>query len=235
MRGDNAGPRRILPEDALPSAPRTGPATGPQLRAPAGPAPDPPSPRVPRRALWSAAALLSSGAATALGLGDGGGAAAGAVAGLVGLVFATAAVLFGRLVVVTVRGPSMEPTYCDGDRVLVRRHRGPAPGRVIVVDRAWRPAAPAPGHRWMIKRVAAVPGDPVPRETVPALEDVPENRVPPGRLVLLGDNAAVSFDSRQAGYFSADRVMGTVIRSLPRPAANDRAKTGVSGRVCGDE
>lgn len=68
----------------------------------------------------------------------------------------------------------------------------------------------------MIKRVAAVPGDPVPRDEVPALADVPEACVLPGKLVLLGDNPDVSYDSRRAGYFPAERVLGVVVRSLSR-------------------
>jgi signal peptidase I len=34
-------------------------------------------------------------------------------------------------------------------------------------------------------------------------------------LVLLGDNPAASFDSRQAGFFPAERLLGAVVRRLP--------------------
>ncbi|GAA2230100.1 S26 family signal peptidase [Streptomyces amakusaensis] len=128
----------------------------------------------------------------------------------------------------TVRGASMEPSYHDADRVLVRRGLAPAPGEVVVVERptagaGWR-LPPVPRHgraaevaarQWLIKRVAAAPGDPVPRDRVPALAAVPEQRVPLGSLVLLGDNREVSFDSRRVGYFPAERVLGTVLRRLP--------------------
>ncbi|MEI5102769.1 hypothetical protein RB200_34940 [Streptomyces sp. PmtG] len=33
----------------------------------------------------------------------------------------------------------------------------------------------------------------------------------------MGDNAAVSYDSRQAGHFPTDRVLGTVLCRTPRP------------------
>lgn len=134
-----------------------------------------------------------------------------------------------RFVAVTVRGTSMWPAYDDGDRILVRRDLAPALGRVVVVERptvgarwstepvpAAARAAVISGREWLIKRVAATPGDPVPRERVPSLAQVPDDRVPPGQLVLLGDNARASFDSRLVGYFPAERVLGAVLRTLPR-------------------
>jgi signal peptidase I len=137
------------------------------------------------------------------------GLAGGAVAALA-LAYAA---LRRALIVVTVRGTSMEPTYQDGDRVLVRRGRAPSPGQVIVMLHP-RGSAPAARTRWIIKRVAAVPGDLVPRDTVDALAEVPEDRVPPGNLVLLGDNPRTSIDSRQAGYFPAEWMVGAALRRV---------------------
>ena len=148
-----------------------------------------------------------------------------AVAVLIGLGGLVAAVLRRKLVTVTVTGMSMEPTYQDGARVLVRRTVRPAPGEAVVVeqpltalkwansplDRRARPAAVS-DREWMIKRVAAVPGDPVP--LVEALTGGPDRVVPTGRLVLLGDNPDAGPDSRQLGYFPADRVLGVVLRPL---------------------
>ncbi len=114
---------------------------------------------------------------------------------------------------VTVRGPSTEPAYRDGDRVLVRRGGPPGNGEVVV---AAHPGAARRGeYGLLIKRVAAVPGDRIPRVGVPALARAPGSRVPEGRLVLLGDNRPVSLDSRELGYFPADRVLGRVLRQLP--------------------
>jgi signal peptidase I len=138
----------------------------------------------------------------------------------------------------------MQPAYHDGDRVLIRRVVTPQAGDVIVVERPGplppgsQGAVAVPGdgwcgppvssaaraaavheRQWLIKRVAAAPGDPVPRRTVPALAHTADRRVPPGQLVLLGDNAAGSFDSRQLGSFPADRVLGVVILPRPRPPA----------------
>jgi type IV secretory pathway protease TraF len=43
---------------------------------------------------------------------------------------------------------------------------------------------------------------------------VPDAVVPRGKLVLLGDNAGASLDSRMVGYFSAALLLGRVARRL---------------------
>jgi signal peptidase I len=114
-----------------------------------------------------------------------------------------------RLLLVTVEGRSMTPTYAPGDRLLVRRipfsalRRGEA-----VVLRS--PGAELPGEpRYLVKRAAALPGDPVPAG-VPADGPV----VPDGRLAVLGDNANGSADSRHIGLLSSDAVVGVVLRRM---------------------
>jgi signal peptidase I len=68
--------------------------------------------------------------------------------------------------------------------------------------------------RWLVKRVVAGPGDPVPAEVRAATNTTV---VPRGAVVLLGDNAEVSYDSRQAGFFPLDRVLGPVVSGcIPR-------------------
>ncbi|MEU4807205.1 S26 family signal peptidase [Actinosynnema sp. NPDC023587] len=90
-------------------------------------------------------------------------------------------------------------------------HRGEWPAPPVATRIG---GAEVPRIEWLIKRVVAVPGDPVPRDIVPALADVPEDRVPLGMLVLLGDNRDASFDSARFGYFPTDRVLGAVQRPL---------------------
>ena len=131
-------------------------------------------------------------------------------------------VLRRRLAVVEVAGPSMQPALKSGDRVLVRRAR-PAqlrPGQVVVVempgtDGSW-PAQPArwpPGQReWLIKRVAAVAGEPLPEPLRDLRTEPGAGRVPAGTFVVLGDNAAQSYDSRAIGCIPADRLLGIVVR-----------------------
>ncbi|MFD5393546.1 S26 family signal peptidase [Streptomyces sp. NPDC127097] len=156
-------------------------------------------------------------------------ATAAALLGLAGLVPTTAVLLSHRLAVVTVRGVSMAPAYLDGDRVLVRRTTRLTRGQVLVVERPalrtrW-PSGPLPAtagartvgrRQWLIKRVAALPGDPVPAAMLSTsfLELPGPPRVPDGSLVLLGDNPHHSVDSRHFGFYPAERVLGTVVRQL---------------------
>lgn len=125
-----------------------------------------------------------------------------------------------RFLVVSVSGPSMEPTYHDGDRLLAVRRPAASlrTGQVVVADlltrlpgAADRSAAAAvhqSGHRRVVKRIAAVAGEPVP----PGVDAAPT--VPPGMLVLLGDNPRASVDSRQYGYVAAEQVIAVVLRRL---------------------
>jgi signal peptidase I len=111
--------------------------------------------------------------------------------------------------VVTVEGVSMAPTYVSGDRLLVRRTTlagVPRGAAVLLVT----PGADLPGNPpFMVKRAVALPGDPVPAG-IPVCEAV----VPPDRLVVLGDNAGRSADSRSYGFQPAGTVVGVVRRRL---------------------
>ncbi|GAA0904422.1 S26 family signal peptidase [Virgisporangium aurantiacum] len=132
---------------------------------------------------------------------------------------ATLAWLRRYLVIVTVDGASMRPALEPGDRLIARRvpRARLAVGQIVVVewspvrmgDRYGGPGAPAP-TRWLVKRIAALPGDPVPVE-------LPwTGRVAPGQLVVLGDNRPASGDSRQLGYLPVGQVRGVVVRRMGR-------------------
>ncbi|GLZ81976.1 S26 family signal peptidase [Actinorhabdospora filicis] len=130
------------------------------------------------------------------------------IAAAIGCLSVTAVLLIRtRLVIVTVHGPSMEPALADGDRLLVRRAgldrvRG---GDIVVL------ASPQRGSTWFVKRAVAVPGDPVPE----ALREIAGGEtVPPGRFLILGDNPAVSADSRRFGYQRADGLLGVMVRRM---------------------
>jgi signal peptidase I len=157
-------------------------------------------------------------------------AAATTLAGLAGTA-AFIAWLRRRLAVIDVDGPSMRPTLNAGDRVLVRRRplRYVRAGDIVVVENpqghqtSHHPAAAAResrnlfGHTWSIKRVGAVPGDPVPASVAATVSAAPGTPVPDGCLIVLGDNPAKSFDSRHYGYLSGNCVIGVVVRCLPPP------------------
>jgi signal peptidase I len=116
-----------------------------------------------------------------------------------------------RRMVITVEGNSMLPTYSDGHRLLVRTGPDCRRGDVVVFT---NPHGPEPGPAMLIKRVAATGGEVVPGPTRARIVD---ERVPPGRIVVLGD-AAESLDSRHFGYVAADAVVGVVLRELDRRA-----------------
>lgn len=142
-----------------------------------------------------------------------------------------------RIAVVSVIGQSMQPTLAPGDRVLVRRASigEIRVGQIIVIEKpggggVWTTGSlrgDAGRREWMIKRVAAIPGDPGP-DTMPATgtgdgagaetSAGAGQVVPAGKLVVLGDNPARSMDSRQIGYIPADRVLGIVLRSMHHAA-----------------
>lgn len=133
-----------------------------------------------------------------------------AVSGVLAVVASALLVLRRCLLLVTVVGPSMEPAYRDGDRVLALRWRRVRRGAVVVV---MQPSSDA----MLIKRVFAVPGDPVPRENFPALADRPESEVPADSLVLRGDNAECSRDSAHLGYFPIHRIRAFVVHRFAPP------------------
>jgi len=133
----------------------------------------------------------------------------------VAIVVTAIAALRRRFVVVRVLGTSMEPVLREGQRVLVRRARVGAVQRgdlVVFALASVRQASPG-DPPWMVKRAVALPGDAVPHQAVPSLL-ADDTHVPEGRLVVLGDNRASSFDSRRVGYIDGGALLGVVVRTL---------------------
>jgi signal peptidase I len=139
------------------------------------------------------------------------------------------------LVAVDVEGISMSPTVEPGDRVIVRQAAVDAvrAGQLVVVERprrdggwAWPPLARRITDReWMIKRAVAVPGDAVPPDVAVQAPRLAGPAVPPGCLLVLGDNTEASVDSREIGYIPAERLLGVVcwLRRRGVAAARSRA------------
>jgi signal peptidase I len=94
-----------------------------------------------------------------------------------------------------VDGPSMEPAYRNGDRLLVNRlayvFHEPRPGDVVVLR------DPEERTRLLIKRVVAVPDGSLPA---------------PRHVYVLGDNAAESRDSRHFGPVGRALILGRAWR-----------------------
>ena len=139
-----------------------------------------------------------------------------------------------------VRGASMEPTYQDGQVVLVKRHTVLNPtlhrndvvllqrdrGEVII-KRIYRLAGEevTPGYPFLVGTME-----------MRALEDYYEQTnektpqgtvthfyVPQGYLAVLGDNPDISEDSRFFGPVPISDVLGTVVDAPgPPPASPDR-------------
>lgn len=138
-----------------------------------------------------------------------------------------------RFAVVNVVGPSMEPTLRHGDRVLVRRTslRRLRRGDIVVIEdpRASSASGPRSATRrgllalnterladrmWIVKRVAARPGDPVRQNCRKWRVWRSGDPVPANRFVLLGDNADYSVDSRAHGFYPGEHILGVVVRSM---------------------
>ena len=121
-----------------------------------------------------------------------------------------------RLLSVTVVGESMAPTYRDGQRLVVRRARRARVGQVVVLRNRGADARPSragdSGPELLVKRLAALPGDLVPAQVLDTVGESAGARVPPGRIVVLGDSPR-SLDSRSWGYLKQERLVGVVVRA----------------------
>lgn len=111
---------------------------------------------------------------------------------------------------VEVAGPSMEPTFKTGQRVLTSRAYwmvGPIRMNDIVVVRL-----PDSGET-IIKRVKGLPGDVLDMQLIPYSWKLSQGEytVPEGTYYCLGDNRPVSQDSRDYGPFEQSAVLGKVV------------------------
>ena len=101
----------------------------------------------------------------------------------------------------------MTPTLVPGDCLYVDRgayrHHPPARGDLVVTR---DPELPS---RLLVKRVAFLPGEPVPAEE--------GTTVPVGTVYLLGDETAASRDSRRFGPVPIRLLVGRVYRCYNPP------------------
>ena len=128
----------------------------------------------------------------------------GVAAGAIALALT---VIRGRLTLIVVRGHSMAPTLIDGQRLLVVRRGSYRAGDVIMFG---VPADLMADVGWLVKRVAAVAGDPVPADFV---QHLGAGLVPAGQLLVRSDSPD-GLDSRQLGPINGTEVIG--VARLPR-------------------
>ena len=147
--------------------------------------------------------------------------------GLAALFALGCSLRFGFFIVL-VRGPSMLPTLRAGDRLLARRClRQPRVGSLVVLERPLvdrsdrlgrsgrvREAVPQP--KWIVKRLVAVAGDPVPAWCFSVLDSTERDlrQIPAGMMLVLGDNLAESYDSRDFGFVSLTKLRGVVMPAV---------------------
>jgi signal peptidase I len=112
---------------------------------------------------------------------------------------------------VVVSGQSMEDTFHSGDRLLASKAYwlvGPIRDKDVVVIKEENERG------YLIKRVAYMPGETVDYVNVPDNWSLAQGDyvVPAEKLYVLGDNFAVSEDSRKFGPVPEKDVLGKVIR-----------------------
>ncbi|GIV08671.1 MAG: signal peptidase I [Fimbriimonadales bacterium] len=109
--------------------------------------------------------------------------------------------------IVVVSGPSMEPTYKSGDRLLMTTaywlFGEIQKGDVVVIIR--------PNGELLIKRVVAFAGEQVPEKYWTPLVYMMGGRVPEGHIFVVGDNLTRSEDSRQLGAIPLSYVQGKIV------------------------
>jgi len=114
-----------------------------------------------------------------------------------------------HFIVVTVNGDSMAPAFRDGDRVFLRRG-GYRLGDVVMFRAPAYVSSLPHGVEWMMKRAAAIAGDPVPAD----LADRAGTGVVPAGQLLVRSDAPNGLDS-QLGLIDDRDVVG-IVRGAPR-------------------
>jgi signal peptidase I len=144
-------------------------------------------------------------------------------------VLVAVASFYGRYTVCAVSGASMEPTYLDGDRLLIERGLGEVQrGDVLVIRN------PLASQELLVKRVVGLPGEALHgsgeqlfvngaplrepyAKSGTGVGDLLPSQVPAGHYYMVGDNRTESIDSRQFDAVGRDLVVGKVVSHLWPP------------------
>lgn len=111
---------------------------------------------------------------------------------------------------VEVHGPSMEPTFKQGRRLLMSNAYWLV-GEIKKNDIAV--VKPPESDEYLIKRIKGLPGDVIDFMDVPRDWRLSngEYRVEPGKVYVLGDNRPASQDSRDFGALDRSAIQGKVV------------------------
>ena len=110
----------------------------------------------------------------------------------------------------------MVPSIQPGERLLIlRRRRRVRVGSIVALRSPFgsRASAGAASGYWLIKRVVAISGEPLPAVVLHEYLGQPQMTVPEGAIVVLGDHPA-SQDSKQWGPIPRELVVGIMVRRL---------------------
>lgn len=113
----------------------------------------------------------------------------------------------------TVVGPSMEPTFCENDTIIINHFNASYElNDVVIIDA---------GDQLLIKRIVAMPGDFVSVSTEGTKVngelissyysfgfEMLESIVPEGKVFVVGDHYTNSNDSRYFGFVSLEDILG---------------------------
>ena len=125
---------------------------------------------------------------------------------------------------IVVQGESMEPTFIEGEKVLVSKAYwlvgGVERNDIVVVQ-------DLETGDMLIKRVYALGGESVDVLNAPENWSIRQGEftVPDGQVYLLGDNYGASQDSRHFGPVDADTIVGKVVILNPNQAERALART----------
>lgn len=128
------------------------------------------------------------------------------------------------LIPLRIQGHSMEPTYKNGSFALCWRLKylfsPPGRGDVVTVRFAGK-------NVMLLKRIAGLPGDTIafrggqlyvnkqpldePYVTFQSQWDLPERKVKPGYVYVLGDNRGTAMERHKFGQVKIQRIIGGVI------------------------
>jgi signal peptidase I len=144
-----------------------------------------------------------------------------AMAAGAGLLLLSVRVLRSRVALIRVTGSSMAPTFTDGDRLLVRRTTRVRRGDAVVFRNPLPFGDGDDALAWLVKRVSALPGDPVPPDVRDIVGAPDGGLVPSGSLIVRGD-AARTQDSRHFGYVPESSLLGVVLTRTPAPESSPR-------------